>query len=114
MASSPRSPRDLLTPAALQILLSLAGRDLHGYGIKQDVEARTDGALNLGPGTLYEAIHRMEADEWIQEVDSEGDARKRVYRITSKGSAILQEELRRLDGIVRYARAERLLPEGEH
>lgn len=103
------NPRDLLTPAALHILLSLARGDLHGYGIKQAVEERTAGALTLGPGTLYEGIHRMAADGWIEEVD--GTGRRRVYRITSAGRRALQEELRRMDAIVRYARRADLFPE---
>lgn len=108
MASKTRNPSDLLTPAALHILLSLAASDLHGYGIKRDVEERTEGSLVLGPGTLYEAIHRMEADGWIEEVVGD-DARRRVYRLTSAGRRVLDDELRRLEAIVRYAEAERLL-----
>lgn len=103
----PRNPRELLTPAALHILLTLAQEDLHGYGIKTAVEERTGGALVLGPGTLYEAIHRMHEDGWIEEIDVEG--RRRVYRITQDGKAILDEELRRLEELVTYARGARLL-----
>ncbi len=106
---NPRSPRELLTPAALHILLSLAQGELHGYGIKHAVEARTDGALLLGPGTLYEAIHRMNADRWIQEV--EGSGRRRVYSITDRGQEVLREELDRLADIVQFAREADLLPE---
>jgi DNA-binding PadR family transcriptional regulator len=106
--ASRRNPSDLLTPAALQILLSLAAGELHGYGIKRDVEERTGGGMVLGPGTLYEAIHRMEAGGWIEEVEG-GDARRRVYRLTPSGRRVLDDELRRLDAIVRYARAEELI-----
>lgn len=109
---SSRSPRELLTPAALHILLSLAREDLHGYGVKHAVEARTGGTLRLGPGTLYEALHRMEADGWIRELPDEGDDRRRVWRITPEGRQTLEEELRRLDAIVRFARGQALLPEG--
>ena len=104
---APRNPRDLLTPAALHILLSLAQEELHGYGVKAAVEERTGGALSLGPGTLYEAIHRMDEDGWIQEVDVEG--RRRVYRITPEGRRVLDDELRRLGEIVDFARGARLL-----
>lgn len=103
----PRSPRDLLTPAALHILLSLAQEELHGYGIKAAVEERTDGRLALGPGTLYEAIHRMHEDGWIEEVDVGG--RKRVYRLADAGRAVLREELTRLERIVDFARGADLL-----
>jgi DNA-binding PadR family transcriptional regulator len=103
------NPRDLLTPAALHILLSVATEARHGYGIKHAVEARTEGALSLGPGTLYEAIHRMANDGWLEEV--EGGGHRRVYRITSLGRRVLDDELRRLDEIVSFARGAALLPE---
>lgn len=102
-----RNPRDLLTPAVLHILLSLSQEDLHGYGIKAAVEERTDGRLALGPGTLYEAIHRMHHDGWIEELDIGG--RKRVYRITPSGRAALRDELGRLETIVEFARRADLL-----
>ena len=108
MAPKPaRSPRDLLTPAALHILLSLSQEDLHGYGIKAAVEERTEGRLTLGPGTLYEAIHRMDEDGWIEEVDTGG--RKRVYRLLPEGRRVLRDELGRLADIVAFARDADLL-----
>lgn len=107
-----RTPRDLLTPAALHILMALARDELHGYGIKHDVEERTGGRLRLGPGTLYEAIHRMEADGWIEEVPGPGsDGKRKYYRLTDEGRAVMEEELGRLAEIVRFARQEALMPE---
>ena len=108
-----KTPRDLLTPAALHILMALASGPRHGLGIKDDVEERTDGRLRLGAGTLYEAIHRMAADGWISEDPDhpEAEGRRRVYRLTSVGRKRMEEELRRLDEVVRYARDHELLPE---
>ena len=108
-----RTPRDLLTPAALHILMALARQDLHGMAVKDDVEGRTGGRLRLGPGTLYEAIHRMEADGWIAEVPDHpaAEGKRRVYRITAAGRRVMEEELRRLAAVVRFARDEDLLPE---
>lgn len=106
---SARTPSDLLTPAVLHILLTLAGEDLHGYAIKDAVEERTGGRLRLGPGTLYEAIHRMDEGGWIEELP--GGGRKRVYRITEEGRAALRDELRRLGEIVDHARRAELLEE---
>lgn len=104
---SQRTPRELLTPAALHILLTLAQNETHGYAIKQAIEERTGGKLSLGPATLYEAIHRMHEAEWIDEVPSPG--RKRVYRITPPGRRVLHDELRRLRDIVAFARDAELL-----
>lgn len=113
MGARRRTPRDLLTPAALHILMAVASRPLHGLGIKDDVEERTGGRLRLGPGTLYEAIHRMEADGWIAEVRDHPDAegKRRVYRLTPAGRRRMEEELRRLEAVVRYARDHALLPD---
>lgn len=102
-----KTPSDLLTPAVLHILLALASEDLHGYGIQSSVEERTGGRLRLGPGTLYEAIHRLDADGWIEELP--GGGRKRVYRLTGVGRAAMQQELRRLEEIVEGARQAHLL-----
>ena len=114
-SSRARGPRSLLTPAALHILMSLAEGERHGYRIKLDVEERTGGSLSLGPGTLYEAIHRMLRDGWIAEAQAtgEGSSRRRTYRITSDGRSRMETELERLEDIVKYARGRALLPGGE-
>lgn len=113
-----RTPRELLTPAALHVLLSLAEGERHGYGIKLDVEERTAGALSLGPGTLYEAIHRMEKSGWIEEPArrrdrAKTDPRRKYYRLTKEGRDRLKQELERLQDIVSYARARDLLRDPE-
>lgn len=105
-----KNPRALLTPAALHILLTLADQDRHGYAIRGAIEERTGGRLGLGPGTLYEALHRMVESKWIRVV-ADGDSRKKVYTLTAGGRAELDIELRRLDEIVSFARENALLPE---
>jgi len=108
--SAASSPRDLLTPAGLHILLSLAEGRRHGYGIKLDVEERTGGTLTLGPGTLYEAIHRMEGAGWIQRCPGT-DPRRVTYRLTAAGRKRMRIELERLEAIVEFARSRELLSE---
>lgn len=102
-----RTSKPFITPAALQVLLSLAGGERHGYGIKLDVEERSHGEIRLGPGTLYEAIHRLRSSGWIEETDQR--ERRKYYRITRKGHKHLKEELQRLQDIVLYARSKALL-----
>lgn len=104
-----RISKPFVTPAALQVLLSLAEGERHGYGIKLDVEERTGGEIRLGPGTLYEAIHRLKRSGWIEETDQAADERRKNYRITRVGRKHLKEELRRLEDIVVYARSKALL-----
>ena len=97
-----------LPPATFHILLALAADDQHGYGIIQDVEARTGGALRLSPGTLYRTIQRLLEQGLIVEpkrrADPSDDPRRRYYRITPFGTAAARAETRRLTQLVRIAR----------
>src|SRR5688572_31431472 len=102
-----------LTPIGFEVLLSLAGGPLHGYGIKLDIEERTQGEVSLGSGTLYQAIQRLEREGLIAEADvrGAGDARRgRSYRLTPGGRAALTAHLGRLSRLVDYARSRKLLP----
>jgi DNA-binding PadR family transcriptional regulator len=97
------------------MLVAVADRERHGYAIMQDVEARTDGALRLGPGTLYGSIKRMLHDGLIEELDERpdpenDDVRRRYYRITPLGRKIAKEESARLAKLLRQARATGLAP----
>ena len=48
-----------LSPAVFHILLSLGEGERHGYAIKREIAARTQGKLKLGPGVLYGSINKM-------------------------------------------------------
>jgi DNA-binding PadR family transcriptional regulator len=101
--------------ATFHILLALADDDRHGYGIIQDVAARTGGELKLSAGTLYRSIQRMLEDGLLVEVrerpaPEEDDERRRYYRITPFGTATARAETRRLTGLVKLARARGLAP----
>lgn len=102
-----------LPPATFHILLALSGGDRHGYGIIQDVEARTDGALRLSPGTLYRTIQRLLEQGLIVEPRKPAapldDPRRRYYRITPMGTAAARAETRRLTQLVRLAKGAGLL-----
>ena len=104
-----------LTPAELQILLALTSEPRHGYGIKLDVEARTQGAMKLGSGTLYEAIQRMEKHGWLElakaPANDPAESRRKYYRLTSDGRTRLQRDLESLQGIVADAIAMDVLAE---
>ncbi|HEX9631586.1 MAG TPA: PadR family transcriptional regulator [Gemmatimonadales bacterium] len=103
-----------LPPATFHILLALAAGDRHGYGIIQDVEARTDGALRLSAGTLYRTIQRLLEQGLITEPRKpnapQGDPRRRYYRITPHGTAVARAESLRLAQLVRLAKRAGLLP----
>jgi DNA-binding PadR family transcriptional regulator len=104
-----QAPRKPLSLPVIHILLALAGGDRHGYAIKQEVEERTGGAIRLGPGTLYEAIQRLEEAGLITESDAPDaangqEAQRRYYSLTGEGWAALQSEVRQLGRLVDAAR----------
>ena len=114
----PDDARKPLSQPVLHILLALADGDRHGYAIKQDVEARTDGAIRLGPGTLYEAIQRLQEAGFIEERAGQTDAangqqaQRRYYTLTPRGWDVLRDELRQLGAILDRARANPKLRKG--
>lgn len=90
------APRDLL------ILAVLSDGASHGYGIIKAVEERSEHDVLLDPANLYRCLRRMRADGWIDEVENRaGDDRRRTYRITTKGRAILRTEVQRLESLLR-------------
>ena len=104
-----------LTAQQFHILLALTDGHLHGYAIIRDIAERTDGALRLGTGTLYTALARLEELALVDESDrrapaNEDDERRRYYRVTPLGRAVLQAEADRLDALVRQARRKGIQP----
>ena len=111
------NPEDLLplTPAMFHILLALGEGDRHGYSIMQEVTARSDGQVRLGPGTLYGAIKRMIQGGLIEESDERpdpelDDEQRRYYRLTDFGQQVLKAEVRRISEMVSVAQRKRLIP----
>ena len=96
-----------LSPAALHILLALAGEDRHGYGIMQEVARQSEGQYRIGPGTLYDNLQKLMTQGIVEEAASPGrndDPRRRYYRLTRFGRALLAAEVERLDSVIRAAR----------
>jgi transcriptional regulator len=68
------------------ILAVLADGPLHGYAIIEKLKRRSDGAFELPEGTVYPALHRLEAAGLLASEWSEGDGRRRrVYELTRRG-----------------------------
>ncbi len=115
MTDATTDPAELLPlpPAQLHILLALADGEKHGYAVMSEVEALTDGTVSMGPGTLYGAIKRMLNAGLIEESDERpdpelDDSRRRYYRLTGFGAAVLSAELARLEQLVRAAEAKKV------
>ena len=86
---------------ALLVLISLADGPKHGYAMTQDIE-RVAGQ-KLGPGTLYGAIARLEEKEWIEPLPAED--RRRPYKLTGAGRAVLRTRLSSLHAMTRVGQA---------
>jgi DNA-binding PadR family transcriptional regulator len=110
-------PADFLPLTAMQfhIMVSLAREARHGYGVMQEVETRSRGEVKIGAGTLYTALKRMLEDELVRELETPprgedaSDERRRYYKLTPFGLVVLRAEALRLEGLLEYARAERLI-----
>src|SRR6516165_11274799 len=97
-----------LSPAALHILLALAGEDLHGYGIMQEVARQSEGKYKIGPGTLYDNLKKLLSQGLVEEAASRSatdDSRRRYYRLKAMGRGVLSAEVERLESVLREARA---------
>ena len=67
------------------ILAVVAGGPIHGYAIIEQLKLRSDGTLALPEGTVYPALHRLEAAGLLSSSWSDGARRRRVYRLTRRG-----------------------------
>ena len=82
-------------PATL-ILSSLAGGPKHGWALTKDIEGFA--GIRLAPGTLYEALNRLEGLGLIEALPSED--RRRPYKLTAAGAAALEDHLARQKRVV--------------
>jgi DNA-binding PadR family transcriptional regulator len=103
-----------LKPVALQILLSLADGERHGYAITQDIAGRTSAKMRLEPGNLYRSLRTMLDDRLIEESERRpaadlDDERRRYYRITPLGRRVAAAEVARLETLVAEAKAKKWL-----
>ncbi len=98
-----------MDPKTFHILVVLAGRPLHGYAIRQEVEERSRGAVRLWPATLYGTLADLSERGWIGETEGPGgpddDPRRRYYALTRAGRDALEAETERMEALARLARA---------
>jgi PadR family transcriptional regulator, regulatory protein PadR len=91
----PRAPLDLLQGTLdLLILKTLSWGPAHGYAIARWVEQLTGSVLQIGEGSLYPALHRLEERDWVQSEWrlSENNRRAKFYLLTTKGRQQLRAE----------------------
>src|SRR5580704_4305282 len=101
----------LLGKLDLLVLRILAcGDTMHGYAIAERIEQLSENVLQVGEGSLYPALHRMDESGWIRSewAASENNRRARYYKITAAGRRQLAEEetdwMREADAITRVLR----------
>ena len=92
----------------LLILKALSLQPLHGLGVSRRIEQITGGAYNVGPGSLFPALHRLEDRGWLTSTagESENNRRAKFYRLTPAGQGQLTtetEEWRRVVGVMQAA-----------
>jgi PadR family transcriptional regulator, regulatory protein PadR len=80
----------------LLILRTLALEPMHGWGIAQRIQQVSKDALQIGQGSLYPALHRLEYKGWIRADwgSSENNRKAKFYSLTATGKAQLQAELK--------------------
>ena len=114
-SKAPQNPAETfspLTPAVFCILIALAEGERHGYAIMQEVTVLSDGQVHMGPGTLYSTIQRLlDLALIVETATSSGeDGRRRYYRLTGAGKALLETEIGRMLSLLRLARQKNLKP----
>ena len=90
-------PADILQGTLdLLILRTLQCGPLHGAGIAERLEQVTQGVFQVGPGSLFPALHRLSDHGWIEGEWTESPTKRRVktYTLTAEGKAQFSEEMR--------------------
>ncbi|MHB1838564.1 MAG: PadR family transcriptional regulator [Acidobacteriaceae bacterium] len=77
------------------ILKTLALEPMHGWGVAQRIQQISRDVLQIGQGSLYPALHRLEYKGWIQSDwgASDNNRRAKYYSLTRKGKKQLEAEL---------------------
>ena len=93
-------PTDLLQGTLdLLILRTLALEPMHGWGIAQRIQQVSQNVFQVGQGSLYPALHRLEYKGWI-EADwkaSENNRKAKYYALTAAGKRQLNAEIESWD-----------------
>jgi|SRR5688500_1902859 transcriptional regulator len=109
MTQATSKPGELLRGTLeLLILRTLLAAPCHGHAIAKHIQRTSEDLLKIETGSLYPALHRLEANGWIAAswATSDKGKRARYYRLTARGRRQLAGEQSRWEA---FARAVRLL-----
>jgi len=83
----------------LLVLKTLALEPMHGWGIANRIQQVSKDALQIGQGSLYPALHRLEYKGWVRAewANSENNRRAKFYSLTRAGKKQLEAELSNWD-----------------
>ena len=87
-----------MTEAMYYVLLTLMNPS-HGYGLMNEITEVSNGRVNMGPGTLYGVLARMQKERLI--TLTENDGRRKTYGITAEGVQALRQEYNRLEALLK-------------
>ena len=90
-----RPPLDLLQGTLdLLVLKTLSWGPAHGYSVARWIQQLTNDVLQVGEGSLYPALHRLEEQGWVESEwrRSENNRKAKFYRLTTTGRAQLRAE----------------------
>lgn len=99
-------PNDLVQGTlGMLILRILALEPMHGWALLQRLRQMSNDILQVGPGSLYPALHKLEQDGWTSAEWLVSDTRRRVkfYSLTKEGRKQLQRQTadwKRLSGAI--------------
>jgi DNA-binding PadR family transcriptional regulator len=115
MTDRPETPFRM-TPVVFHVLLALADGDNHAYQIMKDIPDRTEGAVEIGPGSLHYTLGKLLDAALVEESDDrprpdEDDSRRKYYRLTTRGREVLSAEAMLLADIVDFASEKGLIAE---
>ena len=91
----PQAPLDLLQGTLdLLVLKTLSWGPAHGYSVARWIQELTDDVLQVGEGSLYPALHRLEEQGFVESEwrRSENNRKAKFYKLTAAGRAQLRAE----------------------
>lgn len=102
--SKPVAPDILRGTLDLLVLQALSHGRAHGYDIARRIERSSNDVLAVGEGSLYPALHRLEARGWVAATwgTSDNNRQAKFYALTARGRGRLRVET---DNWLRYAAA---------
>jgi PadR family transcriptional regulator, regulatory protein PadR len=96
---------ELLPQVSFSILVALSLKPRHGYEIIQQVAMDSLSRVHLGPASLYVTLKKLIDDRLIEEIDIDGNERRRYYQLTKTGWQRLNAEIEYYDNVAKLSKA---------